>query len=405
LKSKPVFGENRMSILEIQKYIKEFANIEDANALLREQLALEIKKDVLLFDNGTKENVWLYNYSHIRSPQNHVYVKESRGLILDENGDIISISFERFFNMGHPSAPKIQYGNALAEKKFDGSLIVVYNHKGKWFVQTRGDANASGRMSYESGISFYNGVLAVLRDKFGHDTPFKPFRDEEDCYVFEFVSPFNILVTRYKSTDLILLAVRNKKSLKEYKTEDVDRFAHAIGLKRPESYFVKDKKSIEELVELCERLEEGYVIVNPDMTRIKVKNQKYLEVSRMLNAGSEISPRNFANAVIAGTENDVLSIFPEYEEIINVFKKSFMEIYNNLIETWKLHGQLGLKEFAVKVGHLPFSGALFDFHKGKSDSIESSLRNVMSDRDLLNYTNKTNKDDVDYCFKRAITRR
>ena len=372
-------------MLEIQNYIRNFWTISDANEILREKLGLHVNRDELVFPDGTTEPVWVYNYNQIKSPKAHPMVIESRALILDKHADVVSMSFLRFFNMGEKPAAKIQVPGARAEKKYDGTLIVVYCYKGQWFCQTRKMAMAQGRVISSSNVTFRNLVETYLKDRLMIEDPYEPFKkegEEDCCFAFEFVSSLNRVVTPYKEPGLILLAVFDKKNMCELSYDAVNRFAGKYGLRRPAAHLFtsmdKDRLNarLDALIEICDTLEEGYVIVNQDNSRVKLKNPSYLAVARSINAGGQISPRHFAEIVLTGEQDEVIAYFPEYESILKFFHHKQVDLHNELELLWNENKHKDRKDFAAHVSHHPFSGVLFDLYDGKVDFVVDGMGKI-----------------------------
>lgn len=391
--------------MEIQQYARAFYTIQDANAFLREKLALDIRRDELVFQDGTKETVWVYNYNQIKSPKAHPMVIEARALILDKNADVISMSFPRFFNLNEGPAVKIQYPDAVAEEKYDGSLVVVYSHKGEWFVQTRGTAMAQGRLVHGGMITFQQAIMSVLEAKFGEFDPFLPFTDDENCYVFEFISPYNRVVTPYRNTDLICLTIVNKVTQKEYDDVVVDEWAEQWDFKRPRTFYVTRSEQIDILLNNCETLEEGYVIINPDKSRVKLKNPSYLAVARSINAGNEVSPRNFAEIVLSGERDEILSYFPEYGPILNLLHYTLEDVHDELDDLWQKNKHIEEDNwFALAIAVHPFRHVLFSLRKGKIDSISEGL-SKLKPKHFIEYVEHVKKEQLQRAFEEVLKRR
>jgi hypothetical protein len=64
--------------------------------------------------------------------------KSCRGLILDNQGNVIAKSFDKFFNLEELSPTEIPNEEFEVYEKLDGSLLVVFWYEGKWIVASRG---------------------------------------------------------------------------------------------------------------------------------------------------------------------------------------------------------------------------------------------------------------------------
>ena len=66
-----------------------------------------------------------------------------RGLVLDDGGNVIAKPFPKFFNYEEHIAeesklPPIPNENFEVYEKMDGSLGIVFNYDGEWYMATRG---------------------------------------------------------------------------------------------------------------------------------------------------------------------------------------------------------------------------------------------------------------------------
>ena len=281
--------ETKSKYLDIQNFLKGFRSIDLANSQLALKYNIDITKNFLVVQGGmSMEPVWIYNYDAIKARGDLNIENEARALILDQNADIISMSFKRFFNAHEQYASKIDWNNARAEFKHDGSLIVIYEHKGKFYIQTRRTPTAQGTINGSAtNMTYEEAVVNVLKKKF--KTPFKPFRDvnvdESFCWVFEYVSPTNRVVTPYTNTDLKLLSVFDKLNITEVDRESVDEFARKYDFSRPISINVNSIDDVVKVFPSIDPLEEGFVVVDNNFNRIKIKNPSYLSIARAINSG------------------------------------------------------------------------------------------------------------------------
>lgn len=362
-------------MLEIQKLIRQFPNLSEANLYLKNKLNLKIKVDELSFVDGNKEEVYIYNYDQIDSPKFHPIIKETRALILDIKGNVVSFSFPRFFNYRENPEDNIDWETARAETKHDGSLIVIYNHRGNWFVQTRQSANAEGTLSGNNYITYNKAVVSLLEQKC-KNTPFECFRDHY-CYAFEFVSPFNRIVTPYSENNLYLLSIFNKQTLTECDSWVVDDVAKEFNFSRPAVFDINGINDISELLNGLNDLDEGFVIVDGYKNRIKMKSKRYLSIAKTINAGNKVSPKNFAEIVLTGETDEILTYFPEFRKQIGFFEDTLKMIEKDLERIWRDNkNEKSQKEFAISIKNHPFSGVLFDLRSCKISSINEGIRKI-----------------------------
>ena len=61
-----------------------------------------------------------------------------RGLVLDNDGNVIAKPFPKFFNYEELKPEDIPNENFEVYEKMDGSLGSVFNYDGEWYMATRG---------------------------------------------------------------------------------------------------------------------------------------------------------------------------------------------------------------------------------------------------------------------------
>lgn len=150
-----------------------------------------------------KYPLFIYNYTP-RCQFARAWTPETlacRGLILDEDGNVIARPFRKFFNLGEQNA-NLPIGDAFeAFEKLDGSLGIAYREPewGTIQIATRG-AFASEQALWASRWWADN-----CQDI---DIP------RGETWLFEIIYPSNRIVIDYKDrAELVLLAVIDRKSV------------------------------------------------------------------------------------------------------------------------------------------------------------------------------------------------
>jgi hypothetical protein len=395
----------RFYLLQIQKFLKGYGDPDKARESLKLRFKIDITEDYLEFKDGSIEPVWIYNYDPIRSRGTNVIENEARGLILNKDHDVVSLSFKRFFNAHEQHACDIDWATARAERKADGSLVTIYSYKGEYFISTRNSAMASGRLPAYEEFSFGSAILEYLEGRF-EGNPFAPFEKhnngEKYCWVFEFVSPFNRLVTRYYKPELILLSTFNKNTCAEVAMSCVNMFASLSGFKRPETHMVYSEEQVDKLIDVLHPLEEGFVVVDIVNRRVKIKNPTYINISKAINAGAQLSLRHFADIVLSGDGPEVAAYFPDYRPILEFLQEVLEDILENVDELWKEYRDIkDRKEFAEKVHKFPFSFLLFDAWDGKITTPEEAIEKIKTDV-LIKAARHYQERELDTAFQKAL---
>lgn len=322
-------------------------------------------------------NLWLFVYDQIDSPAGDPIVRECRGTILDEVNDwaVISFPFKRFFNLGECHADKIDWTTAEVFKKEDGSLAVLYYYDNKWHVQTKGTPDASGQV-YGNSFTFAELFWQTFETQFG--LKLLKTLPHNLNFMFELMSQYNRVVVRHEKATLSLLAVRNLATLIEHPARDWP------NLNPVQSFPLFDVKTIEATFPAMDPMkQEGYVVVDADFNRVKVKNPAYVAIHRLRDG---MCQRRLLELIQSNEQSEFLIYFPEYTEEYN---KVFVPYEAFVRQTEEAEQQLssmlndGSKEAtkayaleAQKVG--PGQHALFAVRRGYVSSVKEYIRNMRS---------------------------
>lgn len=301
----------------------------------------------------------ILNYNQINS---HKYrfdqiVRECRGLILSlPNYDILSRSFDRFFNFGEdPNEKQINFNNLCVDEKLDGSLINVYFDNSNWCCATRKRAFAEGTVAI--GKSFKELFEMSIGESLNS---YMKGSDPNYTYIFELTSPYNRVVTPYTETVSFLLAVRNK-----YSGQYIDRniIAKTFQLKNKRIYTPKEYKfnSFDQLLKICKSLPattEGYVCREGDY-RIKIKNPSYLAISHIRGEGV-LSRKRIVFLVFKQEQDEYLSYFPEDKIHFEPYEKAYELINDDILKSWNEFKHIeNQKDFAIAIQKSKVKDILF----------------------------------------------
>lgn len=136
----------------------------------------------------------IYNYTEKTNYEGHwnEHTLACRGLILEDDGTIVSRPFRKFFNHGQACAPTIALDAAVTvTDKMDGSLGILYPTVTGHAVATRGSFTSD---QAEHATKVWNERYAALWAPEPHLT-----------YLFEIVYPANRIVVDYGDMDDLVL--------------------------------------------------------------------------------------------------------------------------------------------------------------------------------------------------------
>lgn len=367
--------------LEIVKYIRKFG-LEKAIS------------DFKLICRDDGERI-LLKYNQIESNMSLIEVQESRGLILDKKTlKVLCLPFYKFFNHGEGNAHKIDWATSKVLEKLDGSLITLYSYNGKWYSATSGMIEGDGKVNNKLGLTFNSLFMRTLKDIYGLDVN---GLDRDYNYVFELTTPYNIVVKPHKKSSLTLLTIRNVNTLKEVSYEELVSFGKKVKLPVVKAYDL-NIKNVGVLIRTFRDMpwtDEGYVVVDANHNRIKIKNPAYVAVHHTKNRTAEhaVMPIIKTNEV-----DEYIATFPDRKDEILKLQVNYNNLVLSLEEVWEvikvsLPKNIAKKEqkkFAMVVFKTikefnvdNFSGLFFALKDGKVESVKEYLFNY-DDKKLYN---------------------
>jgi hypothetical protein len=364
-------------MLAIQKYLKE-------NGL--EKTVADFK--LIMRHYGHKV---LLKYNQIESDFSKEEVRDCRGLILENNTwNVMSLAFRKFFNAEEGHAAKIDWFTAKILEKIDGSLIQVYWDwvVEKWCVGTTGTAEGEGDVNGGSRtFADLFWMAAGLSAKEGIDY-FSAKLAKGACYVFELTTPFNIVVVPHSVSSITLLTVRKMSDLTEFDymtTKCLGEQFLYVPVVKAFDLNVKDVATLKKTFDGMPFSEEGYVVVDANFNRVKVKNPAYVAAHHLKSSLAEYK----IMAIVKTNEVDeFIASFPERRDEILKLKASYFSLKTKLEATWeilKLRKPKNItkeesKRYATEVfkvcdeqGVKGFTGLYFSLKDGKVSSVNDYL--------------------------------
>ena len=359
-------------MLEIQKFLKEHP--DNYKELLSEKpYAIKVTED-------EKLGLSLFKYNQIDSDFNIPMVRECRGIILETSTwNIVCHPFHKFGNYGESYVPEIDWNSASVMSKIDGSLIKVYYWKGEWKIATNGTIDA-----FKCELPFPTDELKTFGEmvlKAFHKYGWYDFRnlDPVNTYLFEVVSPLNRVVVPYPEIDIYYLSTKNNLTGEE--TLDID------FLPKPKVY---NLNSLDDCIEAAEKMpysEEGYVVVDKYLNRLKIKSPAYVAVHR-LRGESVPTPKRILDIIRMGEEKEFLNYFPEYKEEFDKIKIKYEQYLMKCIvsiEQMKEQTFENRKEAAMWIKKSCINTAIcFSFLDGKIKNAKEGIDLIPTDK-LVSY--------------------
>ena len=231
------------------------------------------RKGISIKESGS---LLILNYG-IECDFNDPIVQEARGIIIDADTlDVVCWPFRKFGNYGESYADAIDWNTARVQDKIDGSIVKLwYDYReDRWQWSTNSMINAADAHVMDGAVSFMDLIRRADNYK---DIPFDNL-DKEKTYIFELVAPEQKIVIRYEYPYLYHIGTRCNITGQESGDD--------IGIRKPAEYPLHSLKecikAAENLNQNSENIEhEGFVVVDADWHRIKVKSPEYVYAHRI----------------------------------------------------------------------------------------------------------------------------
>lgn len=280
----------------------------------------------------------IYTYSKRTEIENrwNDITKLCRGLILDDQGNIVGNPFPKFFNIGEQSSEK-KCGDFLLKHnsgnffipdskyriydKLDGSIIYVTNFKGNLVAASKG--------SFESDQCLR--AISLLKNKYS-----KAKFAEGYTYIFELIVPENRIVIDYKDTEaLFLLAIRDNDQSKDLSYAMSQSFCEKFDFGLADYCHKTIEQCLNE-INLPFDNREGYVVHFADGNKLKIKFSAYMQLHKIM---TDITSKDILESVEKGesivdfcTDKNVPD---EMIEEIKQIEKEFIEKYEKIEDDCK----------------------------------------------------------------------
>jgi hypothetical protein len=315
-------------------------------------------------------NLVLFKYDQLNSLMDSPLVCQCRGLILDEANDwaVVSRPFDKFWNAGEGRAAEIDWHTATVQEKLDGSLMQLYHYAGQWHVGTSGTPDASGDVG-GFGFTFEELFWRVWRE---NAMVLPPMLLSDYTFLFELCTPYNKVVVQHRENRLVLLSTRNRLTGVEVRTVDVYPMVRSFPL-----------GSMAEALATFDTMQpleqEGYVIVDAQNRRVKVKHPGYVALHHMRDS---FSPRAFVEVVRKGEVDEVITAFPEFGPRLRALRTEFDLLVQDILFAFEelSRDNLSQKEFALRAVKMPWSGILFGLRKRQWATVQQALQDVQVDK-------------------------
>lgn len=272
----------------------------------------------------------LLQYSQLESDFSNEIVQQARGIILrlDTNSKsewvCVCRPFNKFHNIQEDLAAPIDWATASVQEKVDGSLMKVWYDLGEWHLSTNGCVDAFKAMIGDTDVSFGDIFLRAAGVRSVNE--FAARFDPNYTYLFELTSPETRLVIPYDD-GVYFLAKKETSTGKEAKLATNELLP---SVKHPRLYPISNPDGVMEAAAAMTQDEEGFVVVDANLNRVKIKSLAWLEAHRAYNNGC-VSIRTLIDFIREEKIDDLLALAPTYKDKVEDIKK-FLNIYQDALD-------------------------------------------------------------------------
>lgn len=266
----------------------------------------------------------IFNYD-IKAKFNDPVVREARGIIINtEKKEVVCWPFTKFTGYDHKYADTIDWEFARAEEKIDGSIIKLwYNElEQEWCFSTNSMIHAEHALcELDTSYSFMSLIKSTRQYPKLMSLIESGLIQKDNTYIFEIVSPLNQQCIKYANNTLYHIGTKNNITGEEI-SGHLKNFPYPVSTK---------VNSLEDCINLVNKINidssfkkinsckfEGFVVVDKNWNRIKVKTPIYLILHDILSCTKK--SKMLLLQMIHEGSIDVGSICDEHPEVAHIIK-------------------------------------------------------------------------------------
>lgn len=328
-------------------------------------------------------------------------VQEARGIIINkETGEVVCFPFRKFGKYYEDYADKIDWKTARVQEKIDGSIIKLWYDKyfEKWAWSTNGMIYAEDaliELSDGDSTNFMDLIKSCENYNYIEQKILENELDKDTTYIFELTCPENKVVIKYTSRILYHIGTRNNITGEESNTD--------IGVIKPKEY---ELSSIDDCLMFLDNLTqnssdgkihdcnyEGFVVVDANWNRIKIKSVIYTVLHNLVNNG-DFSINLLIKLLLDDkiSVDDICDKFPEKSHWIRYYAFKVSEFMNRV----SAFMNISRKIYEISGKDRKKTAMVIKKNKLYSSFGFAALDN---DMDLIDYLNKRNGGAVKTILK------
>ena len=363
----------------VQEFIDCFSSIEEAVPYLKRNLGIDCKHYII--DSGTVD-VWMCSVGN-RAELDDPLVRESSMMVLDDHNYLLAKPWNLPFvvensSVGTPDG--FNFGrDCIAYDVPDGTIVMIYNIDGKWMVASPNDPEGQEYLGATPlpTLTYEFETKSTLNNMFGLWT--NAFRNVNPhlCFIFSFVSPYDLGVMPIQQPELTLMGVTNLETGQQLTFDNVDRLANQMGFPRVNWRAVSSSTGLHNRLMNMRALAPGLMVEDKEGERMFIPNPIYKAVQRALLSGDRANGTHMATIVQSCRDKaDKVTVSVAYEcfaKMLDLLWAVRVDMWHELSTLWNCANEFDGPEFAKLIDHHPLKHILHLYKKGKIHSIKDEL--------------------------------
>lgn len=315
--------------------------------------------------------IQILNYSP-STPKKDPIARKCRALVVDNDYQLVSRSFYRFFNWGEfpEEEANFDWSDFRVFSKEDGSLINFFYLDG-WHMTTK-STFGFGEMPY-ADLTWRDHVCSVLGINTFNDLD--KFLDRKISYACELVGPYNKVVRDYKEPAIYHLA-----SFYGEEEVETDRYPlFNLNQKLPSTYHLSSIDEMKDWIVENSKIDpyfEGFVAKDKNNQRFKLKSKTYYEIHSLKDNGAIYKDKNLLPHVLDNNRAELELYLPEVLDHYDNLKLRVVKLFGDASAIYSdVIGIESQKDFANFVKSRSFCPSVY-FNARKRGGINFSLNDL-----------------------------
>jgi hypothetical protein len=307
-------------------------------------------------------------YNQIESPMHEPIVQECRGMVVDTaRRQVLAWPYNKFWNHGEELADPIDWSTARVQEKLDGSLMILFHDSSNWRVASSGHPTAGGSFG-DDARTFRDAFWSTFAD-LGLDLSGAA---RGLTYMFEMCDAPNRVVVKHDCPRIVLHGMRLLDSGREATRSDLVACAGRIGCELVREFPIS---SVAECLAAADALDpiqqEGYVVVDGNFNRIKIKSPRYVTLHHLKG---EATPRRAIELWQTGEHVELLAHFPEFRPTIEPVHDKLDDLARRAFDEHEeaMCRSVDRKTYASMATRYPFSAVMFRMLTDGNASVDSA---------------------------------